>query len=410
MPLNLEQSKLLHEKAKLQIGGLTQSLMKRPEQFCPGQCPVFLERGEGAYAWDVDGNRYIDFISGLAATTLGHGHPAIVQAITTALQKGVIQSLPTPYELDAADAIKECVPNVEMVRFFKTGADANSAALRIARHHTGRDAYISVGYNGWHDQFMYDTPGIPKVLQKDMTHRINLMDPAGEKELIKTLENKGQECAALLMSLPYNRELSREFLQEIRSLCTRQGVMWIIDEIVTGFRLSVGGVQQYFDVQGDLITLSKGLAAGMPLSAVAGPRANMECLDKLQVSTTFGGECLSLAACCAALESYKEPSYIEDLWARGRELRDGLSQAAQDTNSWLKVLGYDPMPMLRFAPTMAEHIPIATRFVGAMAQRGILMRRDVNFLCAAHTQAQVEQTIEAAHEVFRSGEFQLPKA
>lgn len=406
MPLNLERSFSLQAKAKAQIGGLTQSLMKRPEQFCPGQCPVFLERGDGALVWDVDGNRYIDYVSALAATTLGHNHPAIVGAITQTLTKqGIIQSLPTALELDAADAVMSAIPNTQMVRFFKTGTDANTAALRIARHLTGRDAFISVGYNGWHDQFMFDTPGIPQCLQEGMTHRVMLMPPGSESQLLETLEQKGDQCAALLMSIPYNRELCREFLAQIRELCTQKGVMWIVDEVVTGFRLALGGVQEYFDIQGDLITLSKGLAAGMPLSAVAGPRAHMECLDKLQVSTTFGGECLSLASCCAAIQEYKRGDYIQELWRKGARLREGLTRAAQDNGARLKVLGYDPMPMLRFAPAMPDHVPIATKFVGAMAQRGVLMRRDVNFMCDAHSDDLIDETIEAAHEVLKSDDY-----
>lgn len=406
MPLNLERSMSLQAKAQAQIGGLTQSLMKRPEQFCPGQCPVFLERGDGAVVWDVDGNRYVDYVSGLAATTLGHNHPAIVGAITQTLGKqGIIQSLPTALELDAADAVMSAIPNTQMVRFFKTGTDANTAALRIARHLTGRDAFISVGYNGWHDQFMFDTPGIPTCLQEGMTHRVMLMPPGSEAELLETLEHKGEECAALLMSIPYNRPLSREFLAQIRELCTQKGVMWIVDEVVTGFRLALGGVQEYFDIQGDLITLSKGLAAGMPLSAVAGPREHMQCLDKLQVSTTFGGECLSLASCCAAIQEYKRGDYIQELWRKGKRLREGLTRAAQDNKARLKVLGYDPMPMLRFAPAMPDHVPIATKFVGAMAQRGVLMRRDVNFMCDAHNDDLIDETIAAAYEVLKSDDF-----
>lgn len=406
MSLNLERSFSLQAKAKAQIGGLTQSLMKRPEQFCPGQCPVFLERGEGAEVWDVDGNRYIDYVSGLAATTLGHKHPKILEAITQTLDKqGIIQSLPTALELDAADQVMSAIPNTEMVRFFKTGTDANTAALRIARHLTGRDAFISVGYNGWHDQFMFDTPGIPACIQEGMTHRVMLMPPGSEETLLNTIKDKGSECAALLMSIPYNRELSRDFLLDIRELCTQKGILWIVDEVVTGFRLALGGVQEYFGIQGDLITLSKGLAAGMPLSAVAGPRKNMQCLDKLQVSTTFGGECLSLATCRAAIQEYKRGDYVQELWRKGARLRAGLERAAKDNNARLKVLGYDPMPMLRFAPAMPDHVPIATKFVGAMAQRGVLMRRDVNFMCDAHHDDLIDETIQAAHEVLAHEDF-----
>lgn len=409
MSLKLERSFALEAQARQKIGGLTQSLMKRPEQFCPGQCPVFLERGQGAEVWDVDGNRYVDYISGLAATTLGHNHPKITEAITSTLQRqGILQSLPTKLELDAADAVMQCIPNTEMVRFFKTGTDANTAALRMARHLTGRDAFISVGYNGWHDQYMFDTPGIPACLKEGMTHRVMLMPPGSEQKLIATIEEHGEQCAALLMSIPYNRELSREFLQEIRSLCTKKGVMWIVDEVVTGFRLALGGVQEHFDIQGDIITMSKGLAAGMPLSAVAGPRKHMECLEKLQVSTTFGGECLSLATCCAALSEYRRGDYIQELWRKGARLREGLTRASQDCGARLKVLGYDPMPMLRFAPAMPDHVPIATKFVGAMAQRGILMRRDVNFMCDAHSDALIDETIAAAREVLKHEAFKAP--
>ncbi len=395
--LNLEKSLALSAKSQQLVAGFTQSMMKKPEQFAPGHFPVYIEQGEGALVTDIDGNQYIDFICGLAANTLGHNHPVVVKAITENLTKGLIHSLPTPVEVRTAETLTQMIPGAEMVRFFKTGADANSAAVRLARFITGKEQIVTVGYNGWHDQYQFDTPGVPKFIQQ-LTHRMPLFTPADEQPILDLIASHNTVLAAVVLSVPYNRTLTAEFMEKIRTACTANNVLLVMDEVVTGFRLALGGAQEFFGVAADLVSLSKGIAAGMPLSAVAGPTKYMAEMEKLQVSTTFGGEMLSLEVCDAVLKEYQRSDYIEKIAALGLRLKNGVNQISANLGTPLQVVGYDPIPMFLFANNPQEHAKIAEKFLAQMARRGVLLRREVNFICAVHTEAQIDFTINAVKE------------
>jgi len=392
--LKFTRSQELLAEGRELVAGFTQSMMKKPEQFALGRFPVYLQSGEGAEVTDVDGNRYIDYICGLGANALGHNHPAVVKAITDSLSKGIIHSLPTPVEITAARALTEIIPGAEQVRFFKTGADANSAAVRLARFITGKEKIVTVGYNGWHDHYMFDTPGVPQIIQR-YTSRMPLFTPQDEQPLLDLINNESDQLAAVLLSVPYNRTLQSAFVNQLRDLCKAKGVLFVLDEVVTGFRLALGGAQEYFDVRADLVTMSKGLAAGMPLSAVAGRRELMSQMEKLQVSTTFGGEMLSLEVCVAAIDEYRTSGYIQHIAELGRQLKNGVNAVAAELGTPLTVVGYDAIPMFLFSRNPQEHVKFAEPFVAEMAARGVLLRRDVNFISSAHTQTHIEHTITA---------------
>ncbi|MCP3144852.1 myxochelin B biosynthesis transaminase MxcL [Pyxidicoccus xibeiensis] len=399
--LRLDRSNQLLEEARRLVPGVTQSMMKKPEHFAPGAFPVFLVKGQGTLVEDADGQEYIDFISGLGANMLGHNHPAVVDTIRKHLEEGILHSLPTPVEVSSVQALIDVIPGAEMARFFKTGADATSAAVRLARHVTGKEKIITVGYNGWHDHFMYDTPGVPAALAS-LTTRMPLFTPPDEPALLAAIEKNASQLAAVLLSVPYNRPVTPEFMKQVRETCTAHGVLLVMDEVVTGFRLALGGGQEFFGVRADIVCLSKSIAAGMPLSAIAGPARHMSRLSELQVSTTFGGELLSLAVCEAVIAHYRKSDYIQHIAKLGRRLREGINAHAEQLGSTLRVSGYDAIPFFLFAKDPAEHAKKMLPFQAGMARRGVLLRRDVNFLCAVHTEEQIEHTIEMAAEVMRS--------
>ena len=390
--LCIDQSLALEAKARQSIAGFTQSMMKKPEQFCHGQFPIYLSEGQGSLVRDIDGNAYIDYICGLGANSLGHNHPALLEAFNQHLPEGLLHSLPTPLEVEATETLLSIVPNANMARFFKTGADANSAAVRLARYITKKDKIFTVGYNGWHDQYMYDTPGVPEALS-EYSERLPLFTPDNEQLVLNKIDSDADKTAAIILSVPYNRELTKGFFSELRKLCDQKQVLLILDEVVTGFRLAKGGAQEYFDVRADLVTYSKSLAAGMPLSAVAGDKSLLSRIDDLQVSTTFGGERLSLAAAITALNTFKNTNVIAQQNALGAKLKQGINEIAESVGSPLRIRGYDAIPMFNFAPTPEQHIPLAKPFVGEMAKRGVLLRRDVNFINVAHTSEQIEFTV-----------------
>lgn len=396
-PWSLGRGAELLGQAESMIPGLTLSMMKRPEHFSPGQFPNYLARGEGALVEDVDGNEYVDFICGLGANSLGHRHPELLGAIQAALEQGLLHSLPHELEVIAAEALISIVPGAEMARFFKTGAEATSAAIRLARAMTNRDRIATIGYNGWHDHFMFDTPGVPSSVAK-LSTRLPLFAPENEEECLSWLERNRGETAAVILSVPYNRELDREFLCCLRESCTRLGVLLIFDEIVTGLRLALGGVQEFYGVDPDFSCYSKALAGGMPLSAVIGPRKFLGEMDRLQVSTTFGGELLSLAAAHCCITEFKEQGLIVQQAELGRRLRKGIREIAEQVGSTLCVVGYDAIPFFRFDPAPQKHVEMMKIFQGLMAERGVLLRRDVNFISGAHTAEQIDFAVNAARE------------
>ncbi|MBF9132217.1 aminotransferase class III-fold pyridoxal phosphate-dependent enzyme [Plantactinospora sp. S1510] len=397
-PLRLARSQQLADRAMAVTPGMTHTYHKRPENFAPGAYPTYLERGDGAVVWDVDGQAYVDFVCALGAATLGHNHPAVSNTLRERAGRGVLLSLPTPAEVSAAESFTAQVPGVDMVRFLKTGAEACSAAIRLARSLTGRDAVLLVGYHGWHDQLMGSAPGIPPSVAA-LTRRTHLDSPDAEEQFCADLDRRGDQLAAVMVSTPYHRQLDAALLQRVRQLCDRTGTLLILDEVVTGFRLAPGGLGQLRGVAADLLCFSKGLAAGMPLAAVAGPRHIMSAFATQRVSSTFAGEALSLEVMKATLQEYTTDDYYGRIARLGRRLRTGLNAAARRRGMPNFVFGYDPMPCLRFSADPTEHARTAEAFLAGMARRGVLMRRDVNFVCAAHQEEQIDFALAAADGV-----------
>jgi aminotransferase MxcL len=392
--LALDRSLALLDRARQVIPGITQTFRKRPENFAAGHYPVYVERGDGALVWDVDGNDYLDFVAGLGACTLGHNHPAVTTTIRERVSRGVLMSLPSPSELSVSELIVGSVPGIDMVRLLKTGADACSAAIRLARHMTKRDAILSAGYHGWHDQLVAEGHGVPQAVSTT-SRRVRLDSPADDAKFLDTIRRQRVPLAAVLLSTPYQRKLDPQFMVRVREACTDTGTLLVLDEVVTGFRLAPGGLGEFTGVHGDIVCFSKGLAAGMPLAAVAGPAGIMRDFGELTVSSTFGGELLSIEVAKAALREYGKSGYYPKLAALGRRMRDGINDHAVRNGMGHIVAGYDPMPCLLLKPGQARD------FLAEMALRGILLTRDVNFITAAHTEAHIDCAVDAAGDALR---------
>ncbi|MEU3017491.1 aminotransferase class III-fold pyridoxal phosphate-dependent enzyme [Nocardiopsis sp. NPDC007018] len=399
-PLPLQRSNALRKRALAVIPGMTQTYQKRPVHFAEGEYPVYAERGDGAVIWDVDGTPYVDFVLALGAATLGYNHPALTNAIRERAGRGTLLSLPSQSEISLSESLVDEIPEAEMVRFLKTGAEACSAAVRLARHKTGRDRVLLIGYHGWHDQLGGRGGGIPRATAA-LSERRELDGPYDSRLLEYLRRGQGEQLAAVVLSSPYDTVLERRFLHELRAICDEQGCLLVLDEIVTGFRLAPGGLGHLHGVRADLTCLSKGLAAGMPLAALLGPRAIMAEMAELSVSTTFGGELLSIEAARVALREYSKDDYYGRIANLGARLRDGINLHARELGLGAVVVGHDAMPCLRFSPDPALHAARSQRFQARMAEHGYLFRRDVNFISAAHTGEQIESAVDAARTALR---------
>lgn len=322
---NYTKSQQHYAKAKEFIPLGTQTYSKSVFQYPYGVSPLYADRADGAYLWDVDGNQFIDLVGALWTVGLGYKDKDVMSAVMTQLESGSIFSLSHTIECDVAELITRLVPCAEMVRFAKNGTDVTSAAIRLSRAATNRDHVAICGYHGWQDWYISITNkkrGIPQQVT-ELSHHFRYNDIESLKALFAAYPN---QIAAVILE-PMNMYFPKDnFLQHVRELCDTHGAVLVFDEIVTGFRMSVGGAQEVFGVTPDLATFGKSIANGMPLSVLAGKRHLMSLLDDVYFSGTFGGEALSLAAAKAVLEKIQHPEILTKIHKQGAYLADALAR------------------------------------------------------------------------------------
>ncbi len=293
-------------------GYLTNS--KRPESLVKGVFPTHVARGQGCYLWDFSGNKYLDFICGLGTNLLGYSHGRVNAAMIDQMGHGATHSFATHVELEAAEKLKEMFPFVDAVKWLKTGSEACSAAIKIARAKTGRDWVISEGYHGWHDDFVSLTePAIGVAPRLQEGRKISKLD----------ITEIDAGVAAVIVE-PVITDYSPErvaWLQNLREMCTKHGVMLIFDEVITGFRFPKYSVAGWTGIIPDLICLGKAIANGMPLAAVAGKYDVMNGAEYF-ISSSYAGETLSLAAAKMTMTLLQTKYDLEWLWGHGKRFLD----------------------------------------------------------------------------------------
>ena len=243
----------------------TQTLAKGPQQNVKGVAPKYLQRGKGSHVWDVDGNEYIDYQMAIGPLSLGYAYDKVDNAIKEQLKDGITFSLMHPLEVEVAELIHKVVPNAESIRYSKTGADVTSAAVRLARAYTQRDKVLCCGYHGWHDWYIAVTDrnkGIPQSIQ-DMTYTFNYND------IQSVIDSIDEETACVILEPYVFDEPKDNFLQKLRDVCTKNGTLLIFDEMWSGFRIAIGGAQEYFGVNADLACFSKAVANLTPLRSAS---------------------------------------------------------------------------------------------------------------------------------------------
>ena len=392
MPINEE--KLWENALRLMPRG-TQTMSKCPDQFVDGVYPKFADESKGAYLKGLDGKWYLDFMCGLGPIILGFNHKRTNTAVRNQLEKGIIHSLPSLLEQELAELICEVVPCAEQVRFAKNGTDADLAAVRIARCYTGKEHIVKCGYHGWgdwHGVTMRDY-GIPKSL-KDVVSEF-------EYNNLKSLEKelKNNKVAGVIMEAQALTAPEPGFLEGVRELCTKYGALLIFDEVVTGFRWSLGGASEYYGVTPDLCCLGKSLANGMPLSAIAGKKEYMQELNHAFFSMTFGGECLSLAAAIETIKELKTKNY-NHIWKLGNMLDEGIKSSAKKYNLNINFAGSAPRHNLTFDSNYKDSSGMKALFYQEMVKQKILFP-NVIYISFAHTEKDIKKTIKAANKAFK---------
>ncbi len=393
---SIKKSDNLYNRALNLIPSVTQTLAKGPQQNVKGIAPKYLLRGKGAHIWDVDGNEYIDFNMGIGPLSLGYAYEKVDKAIKKQLEDGITFSLMHPLEVEVAELIHEIIPNAESIRYSKTGADVTSAAVRVARAFTGRERVLCCGYHGWHDWYISVTDrnkGIPNTVQ-DLTFTFNYNDLQSLKDSID------DETAAVILE-PFVFESPKDnFLQELKEICSKNGTLLIFDEMWTGFRIALGGAQDFFNVKADLATFSKAIANGMPIAVLTGRKDVMNVLEKdVFFYTTFGGEALSLAAAKATMIELRDKKVPEYLASQGKKLKNGYNKIAEELDiEFTKCIGYECRSLMTFDASAGSPLELKSLVQQEMIKRGILWGGFHN-MSYSHTDEDIEYTLKAYKDV-----------
>lgn len=307
-------------------GALTNS--KRPASFVDGVYPTHLEKGEGCFVFDTNGKKYFDFIGGLGSCILGYANPTVIEEVTKGLRRGGTLSLGSTLEVEVAELVKSVVPFIDHVRFLKTGSEACSAAIRIARAHTGKNGILSHGYHGWSDEFVSLTPpgvGVPRTFENIATFDSPEPDLEGVAAVI---------IEPVLTDFSDSRAL---WLSKLRDHCTKNGTLLIYDEVITGFRVPKFTVAHNTGILPDIIVMGKACGNGLPISIVGGKREVMNGTNYF-VSSTFAGDMAALSAAKATITALSTNKYnLHELWVSGKNFLEKFNSMWPEA---LRIVGY----------------------------------------------------------------------
>jgi len=391
------KSNEMYRRALTTIPLGSQTFSKAAMSTVEGAAPLFLDHGQGARVWDPDGNGYIDYVLGLLPVVLGYRDPDVDAAIRDQLERGISFSLATQLEADLAERLVELIPCAEMVRFGKNGSDATSAAIRLARAYTGRDKIALCGYHGWHDWYIGTTArhlGVPQTV-RDLSVAFPYNDPDALEGILRA---EPDSFATVILEAESIEAPQPEFLSAVRSLCDKFGVVLIFDEIVTGFRIHLGGAQAAYGVTPDLAAFGKAMANGMPISAIVGRKEIMCLMEDIFFSGTFGGEALSLAAAIATVDKLRGADAPAKFMEMGARLKAGVGEhlAHHGLSEELRVQGGDWWPaVLPTGKGRADASLVSGLIKQELVEVGVLMGPTFN-LCLAHGDSGViEETLDA---------------
>ena len=349
--------------------------------------PTHLLSARGCRVIDVQGTSYVDCTMALGSVALGYGEPRVTRAVVDAASEGHVGALSSWREVELAERLHTLIPCAERVQLLKTGAEATSAAVRLARTYTGRERIIASGYFGWHD-WSSDAAGVPAAV-RSATQRVRFDDVAA---LERAVSDAGNDLAAIVLEPVVERMPSEVWLRRARELCDASGAALIFDEIKAGFRVAPGGYQDVCGITPDLATFGKALANGYPLAAVVGHAALMDAARNTWISSTLASESTALAAALAVLDWHEEADVCATLADTGREIRAAFDRAIEASGvGGFATEGIDPMFLLRWDDPARE-----ARFLAECARAGVIVKRGAyNFAAVAHDEEAILE-IEAA--------------
>ena len=367
----------------------SQTFSKSHIQFPNGATPLFFDRAQGVNIIDPDGNHYIDYVLGLLPITLGYCDPDVDQAVIKQIMKGSIFSLPSILEMELSEKLVELIPSAEMVRFGKNGSDVTSAAVRLARAYTSRELIAVAGYHGWQDWYIGSTTrdlGVPQVV-KELTKKFLINDIDSLKYLFNKYPNR---FAAIILEPAGLTPTDINFLIEAKELCKKNKTLLIFDEIISGFRINIGGAQKEYGIVPDISCFGKGMANGYPLSAIVGKRKIMKLMEEIFFSSTFGGETLSLAASIATINKMQKYSTIDKVNNYGGRLINELNKICKKNGvfDYLRISNVNWWPQIIIRNPPIDKILFISLMRQEFLKSGLFITNTFN-LCYAHTNPDV---------------------
>jgi glutamate-1-semialdehyde 2,1-aminomutase len=425
----VNRSKILFQRAQLVIPAGVNSPVRAYRSV--GGTPLFIERGKGAQVWDADGRAYIDYVGSWGPLIVGHGHPDVVRAVQRAAERGLSFGAPTEQEIDMAELLCRLMPSLEQVRLVSSGTEATMSAIRLARGFTGRHRIIKFEgcYHGHADALLvkagsgaltFGQPSSEGVPPETAGHTL-VLDYNNESALELAFEREGGAIAAAIVE-PVAGNMSlvaprAGFLEALRKLCTRHGAVLIFDEVMTGFRVALGGAQALYGIKPDLTTLGKVIGGGMPVGAFGGRRDIMQKIAPLgpvYQAGTLSGNPVAVAAGLATLNLVQAPGFFDGLTATARSLCDGLTRCAQENNVSFSAMAVGGMfglyfretPPASYAEVMQCDKEAFNRFFHAMLAEGIYLAPsayEAGFVSDAHGPEEIKKTIGAAKKIFAGG-------
>jgi glutamate-1-semialdehyde 2,1-aminomutase len=422
----MDNNQSLFERAQLSIPGGVNSPVRAFRAV--GGTPRFVKRAQGAYFWDANDKRHIDYIGSWGPMILGHGHPAVLEAVEKAVKDGFSFGAPTEREVELAEEILKLMPSMEMVRLVSSGTEAGMSAIRLARGATGRSKIIKFEgcYHGHADALLvkagsglatFGNPtsaGVPaEVVQHTLVLEFNNIP-----QLEECFALHGQDIACLMIeaiagNMNFVRS-SQDFARRCRELCTQYGVLLAFDEVMTGFRVALGGAQQVLGIQPDMTVLGKVIGGGMPLAAFGASREVMRQLSPLgpvYQAGTLSGNPIATACGLATLKEIQKPGFYEDLGRKTRQLISGLTHAAQsagvpfcgDSEGGMFGFVLLPQPAQNYAQVMKTDSPKFSKLFHGMLDQGVYFAPalyEAGFVSSAHSDEDIEQTVAIAQQVF----------
>jgi glutamate-1-semialdehyde 2,1-aminomutase len=407
------KSQLLYARALQLIPGGTQLVSRRPTRYASGVSPAYATRAKGARFWDVDGHEYIDWVSGIGAIILGYCDEVVDDAVREQISRGTMTSVNHELEIELAEELCRTIPCAEMVRYAKCGGEACAIAIRIARGVTGRDKILFCGYHGWHDWYLAANlaeeaslnshlfPGIEPIGVPQALKGTAIPFPSGDLAALGTLlDNRRGEVAAVIME-PLRSELPPEgYLAGVRKLCDERGVVLIFDEVSSGFRTRLGGIQELVGVTPDMAVFAKAIANGYPMAAVVGKREVMEPAGRMFISSTYWSDTIGLTAALTTIRELRRRNVPAQLERLGKEIMQRINRAAHETGLPAVCRGLSTHPLLAFqSDDPGTKSKLTTLYIQEMVKRGC-HGYAAFYLNAAQGSSEIEQTAAAAKEVF----------